>query len=93
MFDDVVACLYLCLWQGVTGGGTNGSAALFDEQHAAGDPACGTGEIILKSSYHPGWTKWMHPNAGPNFATVDGANGGVKALIDLKVRSIRYFTL
>ena len=85
--------MYLWLWQGVTGGGTNGSAALFDEQHAAGDPASGKGEIVLKSSYNPGWTKWMYPNAGPYFAPVDGANGGVQALIDLKVRSTWLFTL
>ena len=30
---------------GISGGGTNGSKALFDEQQAAGDPAAGRGEI------------------------------------------------
>lgn len=81
------------VWQGVSGGGTNGAAALFDEQRHAGDPASGKGEIILNSSYNPGWTKWMYPNAGSNFAPVDGANGGVQALIDLKVRLARFSSL
>jgi len=44
---------------GVSGGGTNGSGALFDEQEAAGDPSRAQGASILKSTYMPGWTLWM----------------------------------
>ena len=64
---------------GVSGGGTNGSGALFDEQEAAGDPSRAQGASILKSTYMPGWTLWMYPDAGD-----PAANGGVQALVDLQ---------
>lgn len=58
----------------VTGGGTNGSRALFDEQCLAGDPAAGKGGAVV-STYMPGYTKWEYA----------GATGGqgVAGLIDL----------
>ena len=66
------------------GGGTNGSRALFDEQEAAGDPASnGIGNGPVTSSYMPGWTLWQYP-ADPS-TRAPSTNGGVQALIDLKV--------
>lgn len=62
---------------GVTGGGTNGSRALLDEQEAAGDPAAnGVGTRSVTSTYMPGYTTWQYPmdasTRDPSF------NGGVK---------------
>jgi hypothetical protein len=60
----------------VSGGGSNGSRALLDEQAAAGDPASGSGGDV-KYAYMPGYLGWEYSGG-----SIPGQ--GIQGLIDLK---------